>query len=111
MENSERIELLNQALELIIDAQSMVEQAISGTGQETHFEAYGKYGFSQLLGNGNRYDSSINTLIEGLQEDENEDENEDEYEDEYEGESPHENPDLGGYDDMDHEANNANNEW
>jgi len=67
MTNQERKQQILQALELIIEAQSLVEEAVSGTRQEAHFNAYGQYGLQQLLGNGNRYDSSLENLIEELE--------------------------------------------
>ena len=60
----ERIEAIVRAMELIEEARGMVENAVRGTSQESHFEAYGKYGFNQLLGEGNPYDSSLHSLVE-----------------------------------------------
>jgi len=64
MNNEERRELVEQALELVAEAQSLVDAAVEGTSEQAHYEAYGSYGFDTLLGNGNPYDSSLNTLLE-----------------------------------------------
>jgi len=61
----DREALIEQAIQLVEEAQQLVDEAVSGTGIESNYEAYGKYGFSQLLGNGNPYDSSLQSLIEG----------------------------------------------
>lgn len=63
MKNLERIELVEQAQEKIQEAQELIDKAIIGTRDESHYKAYGKYGFNQLLGNGNPYDSSLKSLI------------------------------------------------
>lgn len=52
-----------EAITLIEEAQDLVQQAIRGTNYESHFEAYGRYGFNQLLGNGNPYDSSLYEIL------------------------------------------------
>lgn len=71
MTYKEIIETIEEAQELIIQAQQMVDQAISGTQLENHYEAYGKYGFNTLLGNGNPHDSSLYTLLEAIEDEEN----------------------------------------
>lgn len=63
MTTQERIQMLEEALELIERAQQLVDDAVNGTGNEANYEAYGKYGFNQLLGNGNPYDDGIPSLI------------------------------------------------
>ena len=69
--NEERIQMIREAMELVQEAQSLVDDAISGdcgeTRQEAHYKAYGRYGFNQLLGNGNPYDSSLDSLIEEIE--------------------------------------------
>ena len=45
MTNSERIEKLQEALDLIMGAQYLVEEAVNGTRQEAHFKAYGQYNY------------------------------------------------------------------
>ncbi len=66
MTTLERLEQLNEAMELIQQAQQMVDEAVNGTPHQNHYEAYGRYGFDQLLGNGNPYDSGLPNLIEEL---------------------------------------------
>ena len=66
----ERIAQLEEAIEMVREALSHVEEAIDGTGLESHFEAYGKYGFNQLLCIGNTYDSGIADMIEQIRTDE-----------------------------------------
>ena len=69
--NEERIQMIREAIELICEAQALVDEAVSGdcgqTRQQSHYEAYGRYGFDQLLGNGNPCDDSLNTLIEEIE--------------------------------------------
>ena len=59
-----KLEALHEALQLIKDAQQLVQDVLEGTEHEAHFNAYGKYGFDQLLGNGNRFDSSVAGLLD-----------------------------------------------
>lgn len=66
LELDERIELIERAIGLVEEAQQMVDQAVSSTGEERRYEAYGKYGFSQLLGNDNPYDTSLSDIIENF---------------------------------------------
>ena len=68
MKTRERIELIEEAIAKIEEAQDSINEAIYGTSLVNHFEAYGKYGISQLLGNGNRFDSSLYSLKESLEE-------------------------------------------
>ena len=63
----EKISQLEQAQELIIEAQTIIDEATDGMSAECHYKAYGRYGIDQLMGNGNPYDSSIQSLIDELQ--------------------------------------------
>ena len=69
--NEERIQMIREAMELVREAQGLVDDAVSGdcgtTRLEANYEAYGRYGFNQLLGNGNPYDSSLDSLIEEIE--------------------------------------------
>ena len=67
---SEIIEILQEAIDKVVEAREMVDDVILGTSLGDHYEAYGKYGFDQLLGNGNPYDSSLYDLIKQLEEEE-----------------------------------------
>ena len=72
MTNEERIEKITEALDLIAEAQDLVDEAVNGTGIKGNYNAYGKYGFNQLQGNGNPYDSSLDSLIEYFEKEEEE---------------------------------------
>ena len=48
MSNQEKIEMLEQAIDLVCEAQNLVDEVMEG---DSHYESYGKYGFLQLLGN------------------------------------------------------------
>jgi len=74
MTNEERIQMIQEAQELIEQAMQMVDDAVNGTSMEAHYYVYGKYGFNQLMGNGNPYDSSLNTLIEEFENEEEDEE-------------------------------------
>ena len=82
METKERLDLLEHAINLIIEAKELVDDVVADTDQEAHYEAYGKYGFDQLLNDGNPHDSSLADLVThfsgGLDRDEIE-EQDDEY--------------------------------
>ena len=65
MTKSEFTNEIQRAIEMVEEAEDIVETALRDSRQMTsHFEAYGGYGFTQLLGNGNRYDRSLYDLIE-----------------------------------------------
>jgi len=70
MTNSQRVEQIQRAIELIQEAQDLVDEAVNDTRSESHYQAYNKYGFNQVLGNGNPYDSSLYNLIDELKEEE-----------------------------------------
>ena len=63
MNDSERLEMLIEAIGLIEEAQQLVDDALDGTPEESHYKAYGRYGLDTLLGNGNPYDRSLEDLI------------------------------------------------
>lgn len=59
---------LQNAIDLVAEAQDHVEEVMEQAGISTaHFKAYGKYGFNELLGNGNPYDSSLWTIMDELE--------------------------------------------
>lgn len=64
----DRLDALREAVELIVEAQTIVDQALRGTPSWNHYTAYGRYGFNQLLGNGNPYDSSLISILDTLEE-------------------------------------------
>ena len=65
--NGEKIDAIRQAVRLVEEACELVDGAMEGSNDKNHYEAYGKYGFNQLLGDGNPYDNSLFTLIENLE--------------------------------------------
>jgi hypothetical protein len=68
MDKVQFTEKIEEAIEMVDQARHIVEIALNGTDQEAHFDAYGGYGFTQLLGEGNRYDKSLYDLIDGYEE-------------------------------------------
>lgn len=60
----EQMRAIQQAIELIEEAQTLVDEALEGTARESHYLAYGRYGFDRLLGNGNPYDDGLPDLFE-----------------------------------------------
>jgi len=64
MNNEKRRDLLEEAQRLVSEAQRLVDEAVEGTSRENNYRAYGRYGFDQLLENGNPNDDGLNTLLE-----------------------------------------------
>tara|TARA_R100001244_G_scaffold94715_2_gene71111 strand:+ start:171 stop:452 length:282 start_codon:yes stop_codon:yes gene_type:complete len=62
-----KLQGISRAQELIYKAQELIDDAVKGTEQETHYQAYGRYGIDQLLCNGNPNDNGIQDLIRELQ--------------------------------------------
>ena len=58
------IQELQKAMQMIEELQDKIDHALQFNEDLCHYEAYGRYGIDQLLGNGNRYDGSIPKLIE-----------------------------------------------
>ena len=72
-ENEQIQDQIQEAIDLVEEACQLVDDALrSDSRHKSHYEAYGCYGFSQLLGNGNPYDSSLFDLKNKLNEDESE---------------------------------------
>ena len=61
---NEIILTLKDALERIAEIQTEVDGVIYDTDIVNNYEAYGRYGFDQLLGNGNPCDGGLPSLIE-----------------------------------------------
>lgn len=59
-----KVEELEKAIELVEEAQNIVDSIMKGNNG--HYNSYGKYGFNQLLGNGNKYDSSLISVKHNL---------------------------------------------
>ena len=65
-----KIVIIEEAIKLIEEAREMVDEVMSDghPRDKEHYEAYGKYGFDQLLGIGNPYDQSLFTLMGQIKE-------------------------------------------
>lgn len=59
MTQQERTEAMEQAIELVIQAQELTDAAVKGTDFENQYYGYGRFGFDRLLGNGNPYDLGL----------------------------------------------------
>ena len=68
MSKEEFINEIERAIEMVDQARHIVDIAVDGMSIEANYEAYGKYGFDQLLGDGNPYDNSLQTLIDKYRE-------------------------------------------
>jgi hypothetical protein len=71
MNKEARIEMIDEILftlrdsmERIAEIQTEVDGILYDTDIVNNYEAYGKYGFDQLLGNGNPCDDGLPSLIE-----------------------------------------------
>ena len=62
----ERAERVAEARRMVEEAMEMVNDAVYGLDIEKQYEAYGRFGFDQLLGNGNPYDGGLGDVIEGI---------------------------------------------
>lgn len=65
MTNMQR-EAIQEAIALVAEAQALVDEALEDTGTGAHYKAYGRYGFDQLLGNGNPHDYGLPSLLTTL---------------------------------------------
>ena len=68
MNREEFTEEIERAIEMVDQARHIVDMAISDMSIKYNYEAYGKYGFDQLLGTGNPYDNSLQSLIDKTEE-------------------------------------------
>jgi len=71
MNKEAKIEMINEivftlkdSMERIAEIQTEVDGILYDTDIVNNYEAYGKYGFDQLLGNGNPCDDGLPSLIE-----------------------------------------------
>lgn len=67
MDNKERVFQIQKARELVSEAMHLVDTAIEGTSIESNYQAYGKYGFRQLLNYGNPYDDGLDEVEKHLE--------------------------------------------
>ena len=68
MDRQEFIDEINKAIEMVEEAKYIVDMAVQDMNIRHNYEAYGSYGFDQLLGIGNPYDSSLFSLIDKTEE-------------------------------------------
>ena len=68
MDRQEFTEEIERAIEMVDQARHIVDMAVDSMSIRANYEAYGKYGFDQLLGDGNRFDASLQDLIDGYEE-------------------------------------------
>ena len=68
MDRQEFINEIERAISLVEEASYAVDMAVQGMRIQANYEAYGRYGFDQLLGSGNPYDNSLQTLIDKYKE-------------------------------------------
>jgi hypothetical protein len=67
MTNSEeKREMIFEAMGLIEAAKELLDEAVRGTEIEANYKAYGRYGIDQLLGDGNPYDSDIQSILDSI---------------------------------------------
>ena len=67
MDRQEFIDEIERAIEMVDQARHIVDTVVGSTDGhflKANYEAYGKYGFDQLLGTGNPYDNSLQYLID-----------------------------------------------
>ena len=55
--------LVTEAIDLIIEAQAMVDEAVSGTSEESRYLSYARFGFDTLLNNGNPHNDGLADLL------------------------------------------------
>ena len=66
MERMIKSDEVQEILDKIAEAHRQVRDIVKGTSLEGRFRAYGGFGFTCLLGEGNPYDDSLKTIIEEL---------------------------------------------
>ena len=69
MDREEFTDEIEKAIEMVEEAQHIVDIAINDMNIRHNYEAYGKYGFDQLLSNGNPYDRGLQDLIDRTEDD------------------------------------------
>jgi hypothetical protein len=74
METPDRVQMLEEASDLIATAIELIKEALKGTSEQSHANTYIIPHLNTWIGNGNPYDKSIDKYIESLWE-----ENENEY--------------------------------
>ena len=57
-------------LDIVYELEMLKEELdslVEGSSIEANYKAYGRYGFDQLLGNGNPYDNSLQSIVNELE--------------------------------------------
>lgn len=72
----EKLEAIDRAIELIEEAQCIIDDVVSDMSIRHNYRAYGRYGFDTLLGNGNPYDDGLQSIQKEIEEPEETDEEE-----------------------------------
>lgn len=62
------VDAIQDIIERLEEIEQELDNILKDTDYEDHYDVYQKYGLSQLLGNGNRFDSSLVSLIENANE-------------------------------------------
>jgi len=71
--NMKRTQKIEKAIELVQEAQELIDEALIDYKDHQfvkHYRAYGRYGFNRLLGEGNPYDEGLNDLRIKIREEE-----------------------------------------
>ena len=71
MDKQEFIDEIERAIEMVDQVRHIVDTVVDSTDGhflKANYEAYGKYGFDQLLSNGNPYDRGLQDLIDRTEE-------------------------------------------
>lgn len=64
MDNKERVRIIQKARETILQIESDLSEIVAMTMVEANYFAYGQYGITQLLNQGNPYDHGLDDLEE-----------------------------------------------
>ena len=60
----------HRILDIVYELEMLKEELdslVEGSPIEANYKAYGRYGFDQLLGNGNPYDNSLQSIVNELE--------------------------------------------
>ena len=68
MNSIEKQEKIHEAMNLIEEALTLVDDVVKDMPIRANYEAYGRYGFNTLLGSGNPHDSSLHSIMDELEE-------------------------------------------
>ena len=68
MNSIDKQDKIQEAMNLIEEALTLVDEVVEDMPIRANYEAYGRYGFNTLLGSGNPYDSSLHSIMDELEE-------------------------------------------